>query len=86
MQPKMFLCVANDEPVIQQLPQASTENLCSQKKPPAALLVVCMLCSWFHVSEQKMVNSGVTMITVSQQTDVEDANRGSGQAWLPSVP
>lgn len=33
-----------------------------------------------------MVNSGVTMITVSQQTDVEDANRGSGQAWLPSVP
>ncbi|NXA24415.1 SYC2L protein, partial [Ibidorhyncha struthersii] len=32
----------------------------------------------------KMANSGVTMITVSQQTDVEDANRGSGQAWLPS--
>ncbi|NXV47325.1 SYC2L protein, partial [Uria aalge] len=32
----------------------------------------------------KTVNSGVTMITVSQQTDVEDANQGSGQAWLPS--
>ncbi|KAM6142978.1 synaptonemal complex protein 2-like [Phoenicopterus ruber ruber] len=27
----------------------------------------------------KMVNSGVTMITVSQQTDMEDANQGSGQ-------
>ncbi|XP_009882501.1 PREDICTED: synaptonemal complex protein 2-like [Charadrius vociferus] len=28
----------------------------------------------------KMVNSGVTMITVSQQTDAEDANRGSAKA------
>ncbi|KAM6412932.1 synaptonemal complex protein 2-like [Pluvialis apricaria] len=27
----------------------------------------------------KMVNSGVTMITVSQQTDVEDANQGSAK-------
>ncbi|NXF36605.1 SYC2L protein, partial [Nyctibius bracteatus] len=34
----------------------------------------------------KMVNAGVTVITVSQQTDMEDANQGSGQAWLPSVP
>ncbi|KAF1427473.1 Synaptonemal complex protein 2-like, partial [Spheniscus magellanicus] len=33
----------------------------------------------------KIVNSGVTVITVSQQTDVEDANQGSGQAWLPLV-
>ncbi|NXL51987.1 SYC2L protein, partial [Podilymbus podiceps] len=32
----------------------------------------------------QMVNSGVTMVTVSQQTDMEDANQGSGQAWLPS--
>ncbi|NWX11667.1 SYC2L protein, partial [Aegotheles bennettii] len=32
----------------------------------------------------KMVNSGVTVVTVSQQTDMEDANQGSGQAWLPS--
>ncbi|NXY77234.1 SYC2L protein, partial [Glareola pratincola] len=32
----------------------------------------------------KMVDSGVTMITVSQQTDMEDANQGSGQARLPS--
>ncbi|NXT53025.1 SYC2L protein, partial [Pluvianellus socialis] len=31
----------------------------------------------------KMFNSGVTMITVSQQTDMEDTNQGSGQAWLP---
>ncbi|NXG63737.1 SYC2L protein, partial [Hemiprocne comata] len=30
------------------------------------------------------VNSGVTTITVSQQTDMKDANQGSGQAWLPS--
>lgn len=33
-----------------------------------------------------MVNSGVTTITVSQQTYMEDANQASGQAWLPSVP
>lgn len=39
-----------------------------------------MFCSWFHVSKQKMVNSGVAMVTVSQQTDLEDANQG--QAWL----
>ncbi|NXS45399.1 SYC2L protein, partial [Balaeniceps rex] len=32
----------------------------------------------------KVVNSDATVITVSQQTDVEDANPGSGQAWLPS--
>ncbi|NXW84357.1 SYC2L protein, partial [Alopecoenas beccarii] len=32
----------------------------------------------------KMVNSGVTVITLSQQTDVEDPNQGSGQAWIPS--
>ncbi|NXG80472.1 SYC2L protein, partial [Baryphthengus martii] len=32
----------------------------------------------------KMVSPGVTTIPVSQQTEVEDANQGSGQAWLPS--
>lgn len=47
---------------------------------------MCMFCLWFHVSEQNMVNSAVTMITVSQQTNMEDANQASGQAWLPSVP
>lgn len=31
-----------------------------------------------------MVDSGVAMVTVSQQTDLEDANQG--QAWLPLVP
>lgn len=31
-----------------------------------------------------MVNSGIAMVTVSQQTDLEDANQG--QAALPSVP
>ncbi|NWI62948.1 SYC2L protein, partial [Todus mexicanus] len=34
----------------------------------------------------KMVNSGVNVIPPSQQTEVEDANQGSGQARLPSVP
>lgn len=81
-QPKGFLCVDNDEPVMQPLPQTSTKNLFL--KIPTFLLVIYMFCSWFRVSKQKMVNSGVAVVTVSQQTDLEDANQG--QAWLPSVP
>ncbi|XP_064528084.1 synaptonemal complex protein 2-like [Pseudopipra pipra] len=34
---------------------------------------------------QKMVNSGVAVVTVSQQTDLEDANQGSGQASVPKA-
>ncbi|XP_050186967.1 synaptonemal complex protein 2-like [Myiozetetes cayanensis] len=32
---------------------------------------------------QKMVNSSVAVVTVSQQTDLEDAKQGSGQASVP---
>lgn len=66
------------------MPEASAENLFL--KALTALLVICVLHLWSHVSEQKLVNPGVTVITWSQQTDVEDANRGSGQAWLPLIP
>ncbi|KAM9636632.1 synaptonemal complex protein 2-like [Morphnus guianensis] len=62
------------------------EKMSVPKKTLTSLLVICMFCLWFHVSEQNMVNSGVTMITVRQQTNMEDANQTSGQAWLPSVP
>ncbi|NXP09845.1 SYC2L protein, partial [Thinocorus orbignyianus] len=34
----------------------------------------------------KMGNSGVPVVKVSQQTEVEDANQGSGQTCLPSAP
>lgn len=79
---KKGFCGDSDEPVMQLLPQTSIQNLFLKK--PHFLLVICMFCSWFHVSKQKMVNAGVAMVTVSQQTDLEDANQG--QAWLPSVP
>ncbi|XP_064499593.1 synaptonemal complex protein 2-like [Pseudopipra pipra] len=53
-----------------------SDNLTSEKSQQ---LTHTIACSWFHVSEQKMVNSGVAVVTVSQQTDLEDANQGSAK-------